>query len=96
MAGVDACYLPGCSVPKDDPAARAAFLDAIKPFYISLSELQEIKKKTGKAVGIMHSLPRNDVEFEYTIDDTEFQLYFRQMAFSVPIRMALVAGMVGI
>ena len=96
LAGVNACYLPGCSVPKDDPAARAAFLDAIKPFYISLSELQEIKKKTGNAVGIMHSLPRNDVEFEYAIDDTEFQLYFRQMAFSVPIRMALVAGMVGV
>ena len=96
LAEVDACYLPGCSVPKDDPAARAAFLDAIKPFYIKLEELEAIRKKTGRAVGIMHSLPRNDVEFDYAIDDTEFQLYFRQMAFSVPIRMALIAGMVGV
>lgn len=96
MAEVDACYLPGCSVPKDDPAARAAFIDTIKPFYITLEGLQKIKQKTGKAVGIMHSLPRNDVEFDYAIDDTEFQLYFRQMAFSVPIRMALIAGMVGV
>ena len=94
LAEVDACYLPGCSVPKDDPAARAAFLDKIKPFHITLGALENIKKKTGKVVGIMHSLPRNDVEFDYAIDDSEYQLYFRQMAFSVPIRMALIAGMV--
>ncbi|MDR1379736.1 MAG: aspartate carbamoyltransferase [Synergistaceae bacterium] len=93
---VDVCYLPGCSVPKDDPAARAAFLDKIKPFYITLDMLQKVKSKTSKVVGIMHSLPRNDVEFDYAIDDSEFQLYFRQMAFSVPIRMALIAGMVGV
>ena len=96
MAGVDACYLPGCSVPKNDPEARAAFMDLIKPFYITLEGLEKIKKKTGKVVGIMHSLPRNDVEFDYAIDDSEFQLYFRQIAFSIPIRMALIAGMVGV
>jgi aspartate carbamoyltransferase catalytic subunit len=83
-------------VPKDDPQARAAFLDKIKPFYITLEALEKVKKKTGKVVGVMHSLPRNDVEFEYSIDESEFQLYFRQMAFSVPIRMALIAGMVGV
>lgn len=96
LGGCDACYLPGCSVPKDDPEARAAFLDKIKPFYVTLEALQKIKQRTGKAVGIMHSLPRNEVEFEDKIDDSEFQLYFRQMAFSVPIRMALIAGMVGV
>lgn len=96
MAEVDACYLPGCSVPKNDPEARAAFMDLIKPFYITLEGLEKIKKKTGKVVGIMHSLPRNDVEFDYAIDDSEFQLYFRQIGFSIPIRMALIAGMVGV
>jgi aspartate carbamoyltransferase catalytic subunit len=95
LAEVDVCYLPGCSVPKDDPAARAAFLDKIKPFYITLEALEKVKKKTGKVVGIMHSLPRNDVEFDSAIDDSEFQLYFRQMSFSVPIRMALIAGVIG-
>lgn len=96
MGTCDACYLPGCSVPKDDPEARAAFIDTIKPFYITLDSLQKLKQRTGKAIGIMHSLPRNAVEFEDKIDDSEFQLYFRQMAFSVPIRMALIAGMVGV
>jgi len=76
--------------------ARAAFMDLINPFYITLEGLEKIKKKTGKVVGIMHSLPRNDVEFDYAIDDSEFQLYFRQIGFSIPIRMALIAGMVGV
>ena len=96
MAGCDACYLPGCSVPKDNPEDRAAFLDLIKPFYVTLEGLETIKKKNGKRVGIMHSLPRNDVEFDPAIDNSEYQLYFQQMAFSVPIRMALIAAMVGL
>lgn len=96
MGGCQACYLPGCSVPKDDPEARAAFLDDIKPFYVTLENMQKLKKNTGRSVGIMHSLPRNAVEFESAIDESEFQLYFQQMAFSVPIRMALIAGMVGV
>ena len=96
MGSCDTCYLPGCSVPKDNPEERAAFLDLIRPFYITLEGLQAVKKKFGKTVGIMHSLPRNEVEFEKAIDDSEFQLYFQQMAFSVPIRMALIAAMAGV
>jgi len=83
-------------VPKDNPEDRAAFLDLIKPFYVTLEGLETIKKKNGKRVGIMHSLPRNDVEFDPAIDNSEYQLYFQQMAFSVPIRMALIAAMVGL
>lgn len=96
MATTHLCYLPGCSVPKDNPEARNAFMDKIKNFYITLEALEAIKKKTGRSIGIMHSLPRNSVEFDYAIDHSEFELYFKQMAFSVPIRMALVASMVGI
>ncbi|MEA3283938.1 MAG: aspartate carbamoyltransferase [Synergistota bacterium] len=96
MATTHLCYLPGCSVPKDNPEARNAFMDKIKEFYITLEALEDIKKKTGRSVGIMHSLPRNSVEFDYAIDQSEFELYFKQMAFSVPIRMALVASMVGV
>ncbi len=96
MSDCDACYLPGCSVPKDNPEDRAAFLNLIKPFYITLEGLETIKRKNGRRVGIMHSLPRNEVEFDQAIDNSEFQLYFQQMAFSVPIRMALIAAMVGV
>ncbi|PIE54468.1 MAG: aspartate carbamoyltransferase [Dethiosulfovibrio peptidovorans] len=96
MATTHLCYLPGCSVPKDNPDARNAFMNKIKEFYITLDNLNSIKKKAGRSIGVMHSLPRNSVEFDYAIDHSEFELYFKQLAFSVPIRMALVASMVGI
>ena len=43
----------------------------------------------------MHSLPRFAGEFDFNIDKTEHELYFKQIGFSVPLRMALIAAMVG-
>lgn len=95
MAECDLVYLPGCSVPKG-MEGREAFMEKMKNYYISLETLEDIRKKTGKIVGIMHSLPRNEGEFDFAIDKTAHELYFKQVAFSVPIRMALMAAMVGI
>ena len=92
---VDLIYLPGCSVKKDDPN-RADFERKMANFYISLEMLQTIKDKTGKTVGLHHSLPRNPGEFDFTIDNTEHQLYFKAIGFSVALRMALLAAVVGI
>ena len=58
--------------------------------YLYLNDLEYIKKKTGRVVGIMHSLPRNDFEFEQSLDKSEFELYFKQIGFSIPLRMALL------
>ena len=52
--------------------------------------------KTGKTVGVHHSLPRNPGEFDFGIDNTEHQLYFRAIGFSVALRMALLASVVGV
>ena len=60
--------------------------------YLYLNDLEYIKKKTGRVVGIMHSLPRNDFEF----DKSEFELYFKQIGFSIPLRMALLASICGV
>ena len=57
--------------------------------------LQEAKEKYGRTIGIMHSLPRFAGEFDFNIDKTEHELYFKQIGFSVPLRMALIAAMVG-
>lgn len=92
---VDLIYLPGCSVKKDDPN-RADFERKMANFYISLEMLQTIKEKTGKTVGLHHSLPRNPGEFDFNIDNTEHQLYFRAIGFSVALRMALLAAVVGV
>lgn len=96
MAESHLCYLPGCCVPKDNPAARDDFMKEISNFYINLEDLENIRRKTGRVVGLMHSLPRNKVEFDYAIDRSPYELYFKQMSFSVPIRMALVSAMVGV
>ncbi|MDO4643307.1 MAG: hypothetical protein Q4A74_05645 [Cardiobacteriaceae bacterium] len=92
--GVDLIYLPGCSVKKDDPN-REDFMKTMAQYYVSLEMLQNIKKKTGKVVGVHHSLPRNPGEFDFGIDNTEHQLYFRAIGFSVAVRMALLAAVVG-
>ena len=45
---------------------------------------------------VHHSLPRNPGEFDFGIDNTEHQLYFRAIGFSVALRMALLAAVVGV
>lgn len=93
--GVDLIYLPGSSVKKDDPN-REAFMKKMNNYYVSMEMLQNLKKKTGKIVGVHHSLPRNQGEFDFGIDNTAHQVYFRAIGFSVAIRMALLAAVVGV
>lgn len=95
MASADLLYLPGSSLKKEDPN-REDFLKKVESYTFTLSDLQNISKKTGKSIGIMHSLPRNDFEFDQKIDNTEFQLYFKQIGYSIPLRMALLASICGI
>jgi len=92
---VDLIYLPGCSVKKDDPN-REDFMKTMANYYVSLDRLKEIRQKTGKVVGLHHSLPRNPGEFDFGIDNTEHQLYFRAIGFSVALRMALLSAVVGV
>ncbi|MFC5920936.1 aspartate carbamoyltransferase [Neisseria weixii] len=93
--GIDLIYLPGSSVKKDDPA-RGDFMKKMQNYYISPDMLKRIKEKNGKTVGVHHSLPRNPGEFDFGIDNTEHQLYFRAIGFSVAMRMALLAAVVGV
>jgi aspartate carbamoyltransferase catalytic subunit len=88
-------YLPGCSVPKGQDA-REVFMKSAKNYYIELDTLIKAKEKYGRTIGIMHSLPRFQGEFDFEIDKTEHELYFKQIGFSIPIRMALIASMIGL
>lgn len=91
----DLVYLPGCSVPKGQDA-RDLFMKKAQNYYIKLDTLIKAKEKYGRTIGIMHSLPRFEGEFDFAIDNTEHELYFKQIGFSIPIRMALIASMVGL
>lgn len=93
--GVDLVYLPGCSVKKGDPG-RDDFTKKMEEYYFTVGGLSAIEKKTGKTIGIMHSLPRNEGEFDFAIDDSPHELYFKQIAFSVPLRMSILANIVGV
>ena len=93
--GVDLVYLPGCSVKKGDPG-RDDFLKKMAEYYFTLDGLQRIKQKGGKTVGLMHSLPRNEGEFDFSIDASEHEFYFKQISFSVPLRMSLLVNICGV
>ena len=95
MARADLLYLPGSSLKKEDPN-REDFMRKVANHYLYLNDLEYIKKKTGRVVGIMHSLPRNDFELEQSLDKSEFELYFKQIGFSIPLRMALLASICGV
>jgi len=93
--GVDFLYLPGCSVKKGDPG-RDDFMKKMEAFYFTVEGLQKIEKKSGKTIGVSHSLPRNAGEFDFGIDKTAHQVYFKAIGFSIPIRMALLSCICGI
>ena len=49
----------------------------MKEFYFTVEGLQRIEKKSGKTIGVSHSLPRNAGEFDFGIDKTAHQIYFK-------------------
>lgn len=95
LTNSDLVYMPITSLASDDPN-RKVFLSRLSQHYISLNDLQTIKKRTGKIIGAMHPLPRNDNQFDSSIDDTEFELYFKTVKLSVPLRMVLISAVIGI
>lgn len=89
----DFVYLPGCRVPKGSDA-REEFRKRNEPYYIKLETLEKAKAN-GHMTYIMHSLPRFAGEFDEKIDNTEHQLYFKQVKFGVFARMALLLAILG-
>ncbi|MFQ8886976.1 MAG: hypothetical protein ACLR7Z_00065 [Bilophila wadsworthia] len=83
-------------LPEEGRSQSARTCCKVANHYLYLNDLEYIKKKTGRVVGIMHSLPRNDFEFEQSLDKSEFELYFKQIGFSIPLRMALLASICGV
>jgi aspartate carbamoyltransferase catalytic subunit len=51
-----------------------------------------LKKKRYREANVMHPLPRVD-ELSYDIDEDKRSTYFKQAAYGVPVRMALIASL---
>lgn len=65
-------------------------LPFFNPCRLKLSHLEKAKK----TLKILHPLPRVD-ELEKSIDETPFAYYFQQTAHAIPVRMALLALLLG-
>lgn len=94
ISGMDMVYLPGCSAPKGPEAE--AFKKVMDNYYVRYETMENVAKKEGRTIHVTHTLPRRAGEMDLRIDNTPSQLYFEAIAYSVSIRMALVASIVGV
>ncbi len=87
-------YLPGCSAPKGPEAEK--FKEYMERFLVRYETLEKVRREEGRNIYVTHTLPRRAGEMDLRIDTSPSQLYFEAIAFSVSIRMALVASMLGV
>lgn len=93
VAGQDMVYLPGCSAPKGPEAE--AFKKVMDFYFVRYETLQKVAKDENRTIYVTHTLPRRAGEMDLRIDNSPSQLYFEAIAYSVSIRMALVAALLG-
>jgi aspartate carbamoyltransferase catalytic subunit len=94
ISDMDLVYLPGCSAPKGAEADE--FKQMMDDYFVRFETLDEVYKQTGRIIRVTHTLPRRAGEMDLRIDTTPHQQYFEAIAYSVSIRMALVASMLGV
>ncbi|MHC1781871.1 MAG: aspartate carbamoyltransferase [Anaerolineaceae bacterium] len=94
IADMDMVYLPGCSAPKGPEAE--SFKLVMDNYYVRYETLNKVHEDKNRTIYITHTLPRRAGEMDLRIDTTCHQLYFEAIAYSVSIRMALVASILGV
>jgi aspartate carbamoyltransferase catalytic subunit len=94
VADMDMVYLPGCSAPKGPEAE--SFKLVMDNYYVRYETLNKVHEDKNRTIYITHTLPRRAGEMDLRIDTTCHQLYFEAIAYSVSIRMALVASILGV
>lgn len=94
IADMDLVYLPGCSAPKG--AEAEAFKKLMDSYYVRFETLEKVRQEEGRIIHVTHTLPRRAGEMDLRIDTTPSQQYFEAIAYSVSIRMALVASILGV
>ena len=88
--GVDALYIT--RLQKERLAAGTEGQDLRKDYPVVDKKL--LKEKEFKGTLVMHPLPRID-ELAYEVDADRRSMYFKQAAWGVPVRMALIALLLG-
>jgi aspartate carbamoyltransferase catalytic subunit len=93
IAGMDMVYLPGCSAPKG--AEAEAFKKSMDDYLVRFETLEQVYQKQGRIIYVTHTLPRRAGEMDLRIDTSPSQLYFEAITYSISIRMALIASILG-
>jgi len=94
IANMDLVYLPGCSAPKGPDAEKFKVL--MDQYYVRSETLEQVRREQGRNIYVTHTLPRRAGEMDLRIDCSPSQLYFEAIGFSVSLRMALVASVLGV
>ena len=90
VEGMDYIYLPGCSAPKGE--AAEAFKQVMDDYFVRHETLEKVRREQKRPIFITHTLPRRPGEMDLMIDRSESEVYFKAVAYSVSIRMALLAS----
>jgi aspartate carbamoyltransferase catalytic subunit len=94
ISGMDEVYLPGCSAPKGGEAE--GWKKLMDDYLVRYETIMKTLKEKNKIVYVTHTLPRRPGEMDLRIDKSPGELYFKAIAYSVSIRMALVLSMIGL
>lgn len=94
IAEMDMVYLPGCSAPKGPEAE--AFKQVMDNYFVRYETLARVQRDENRTIFVTHTLPRRAGEMDLRIDSTKHQLYFEAIAYSVSMRMALLASVLGV
>lgn len=94
ISGMDMVYLPGCSAPKGPEAE--AFKKTMDNYMVRFDTLSKVRQESNHTIYVTHTLPRRPGEMDLRIDASPHQLYFEAISYSVSIRMALIASILGI
>jgi aspartate carbamoyltransferase catalytic subunit len=94
IADMHLVYLPGCSAPKGPEAEK--FKEYMENYLVRYETLEKVRQEEGRIIYVTHTLPRRAGEMDLRIDNSPSQLYFEAIAYSVSIRMALVASVLGV
>jgi len=89
-AGVDALYVTRLQKERQAPTAEVQELEKGYP----VVDKRLLKGKEFEKTLVMHPLPRVD-ELTHEVDADPRSMYFKQAAYGVPIRMALLAVLLG-
>ena len=89
----DVLYLPGCSAPKGEDSEK--YKKIMDNYFIQYETIEKANKEKNKIIYVTHPLPRRQSEFDFRIDKSSSELYFKATAYSIAIRMALILAILG-